>query len=239
MIGTDSTYLERQEGSLSDAGELTSFRPSPIGSLGWLVGEQENSEYLSDEPVLASHIERYMVDVLGATVERDRFETFAYRRRGEDTLTWGEPDEWMVVQWFRLLSQLGTGFPSRLEGRLWKSYTAFREALIRTRIFAIGQIFELRDTKSVRNFLCKNPSLLSFLDESYFYLRKHFGIEARFILEIVKYPDDLSVESLVVFIATSLSVDEALTKLDALDYDWYLEQADRVGELVNFNIELQ
>lgn len=235
MFPTDAEHNESRESTFTNAGETPYPRPTPIGRLSWLPERDEGT----DESLLKERVERYMVDVLGAAIEQNPQETFSYRRRGEDTLTWGEPDEWIAVQWLRLLSQYGTGLPSGLAERLQESYISLQDALITARLYRLEELYEVGDREQVRGFLIDHPHLITFLDDSFYYLQKHFGNTVRYILELVKYPDDPDFESLVVFIATPLSVDEALAKLDALDSEWYLDQANRVGELINFNLELQ
>lgn len=239
MFLSPSNYTQREEDNPFTVEPIGDLHTSPIGNLSWLSGQEAHVLTHIDEETITKQIDRDMVDVLGATVEQDMEETLAYRRRGEETLTWGEPEDWIVVQWLRSLSQYSTQLPSALVERLRKSYTSLQEALESARFSIIGQYYELRNEEQVRDFLRNHPTLVGFLIDSYPYLHKHFGDDSKYILEAINYPEGSDFESLVVFIATSLSVDEALSRLDAVDREWYLDQLDLVGELVNFNLEMQ
>lgn len=211
----------------------------PVGDLRWL--SQESSEVSIDAGRFTElkGIEKHVLDVLGAGVGQHWHETFAYRRRGEDTLSWGEPDEWINVQWLRTLSLRGARPLSGLIDRLRESYASLQEALESARLHLLNEIYEFRDHERVLTFLSEHPVLIVFLEESYVYLQTHFGVKARYVLEVVDDPEVSNRRSLVVYIVVSLSIDEALTKLDLLDRDWYLRHIDEVGELVNFNLEFE
>jgi len=44
-------------------------------------------------------------------------------------------------------------------------------------------------------------------------------------------------KELFAYIRTSLPVDEALSRLDKFDEEWFLDQLDRAGGRFNFNLE--
>jgi hypothetical protein len=98
--------------------------------------------------------------------------------------------------------------------------------------------YALRNAPAYDAYLAAHPQVADFLQTGYGQLRRFFGPEASFVLEVVRDPED-SVPSdfLFVNIRTALPVDDAMARLDQFDEDWYLDQVDTFGDLVNFNLE--
>jgi hypothetical protein len=91
------------------------------------------------------------------------------------------------------------------------------------------------EPSSVSNFLQAHQELISLLNEAYKELRKHFSSED-LKLELVTDPEIAEDRQLFVYIFTSISVTDALRKLDEFDEQWWLEQVDRANGLLNFNL---
>ncbi len=81
------------------------------------------------------------------------------------------------------------------------------------------------------------PQLVEVLLEAHVYLQKYFGPDPRVTLEVVSDPEVEGMDELFAYIVTTLSVDEALARLDRLDEEWFLDQIDRVDGRFNFNLE--
>ncbi len=90
------------------------------------------------------------------------------------------------------------------------------------------------EPSSVSSFLQAHQELISLLNEAYKELRKYFSSED-LKLELVTDPE-IAEDRLFVYIFTSLSVTDALRKLDEFDEQWWLEQLDRANSLLNFNL---
>ena len=56
-------------------------------------------------------------------------------------------------------------------------------------------------------------------------------------LEVIRDPEIGKDGELFAYILTPLSVQEAQARLDDLDDEWFLDQLDRIGDLLNFNLE--
>lgn len=105
------------------------------------------------------------------------------------------------------------------------------------RLHPLEEIYSLRDAAAVRRFLHTYPQLVEVLLEASVYLQKHFGPDPQVTLEVVSDPEVEGVEQLFAYILTSFPVDDALTRLDKLDEEWFLDQLDRVDGRFNFNLE--
>ena len=112
-----------------------------------------------------------------------------------------------------------------------------KQTILRQAITAeLDELFDYRKKDRVRAFLKSHPNLIDFLQESYYYLYKFFGPNAKHILEVVSDPEN-NHQTLFVFIHTSLSINKALAKLDKFDDEWFLDHFDQVDGDLNFNLE--
>jgi hypothetical protein len=93
----------------------------------------------------------------------------------------------------------------------------------------------LLEPATVSNFLQEHRVLVSLLNEAYQEIRKHFASED-LKLELVSDREIAEDRQLFVYILTSLSVTDALKKLDRFDEQWWLERIDRANGLLNFNL---
>ncbi len=118
---------------------------------------------------------------------------------------------------------------------LGKSFTTVYEPA--TPSYDLHELFEYRNRDQVALYLQSHPQLLSFLEESHGYLLKHFGAAARLALEVVRDPE-AEHQQLFVYIKTSVPTDEALKCLGRFDDEWFLNHLGRVGDFINFNLEV-
>ena len=183
----------------------------------------------------AQPLQKPPLDALGASSWQSFQQTFSYRWRGEDTLDWGDPGNWIQIKWIRCLFESPLVEDS-INTRLIQ-YDALREILESWHLCQIEEIYSLRDPTSVRRFLHTYPQLVEVLLDAHVYLQKYFGPDPQVILEVVSDPEVEGMDELFAYILTSLPVDEALARLDRLDEEWFLDQLDRVAGRFNFNLE--
>ncbi len=103
----------------------------------------------------------------------------------------------------------------------------------------VANAYALRNAPACDAYFAAHPQVADFLQASYGQLRRFFGPEANLVLEVVRDPEaSVPSDFLFVNIRTSMPVDDALARLDQFDEDWYLDQVDTFGDLVNFNLEI-
>jgi len=98
--------------------------------------------------------------------------------------------------------------------------------------------YSFRDEEAVRHFLQTHPHLIEVLFEAQFHLLRHFGPDSQVTLEVFPGPESEGEKRLFAYIIIFLPVEEALTRLDKLDEEWFLNQSDRVDGLLNFSLEV-
>ncbi|MBA4385464.1 MAG: hypothetical protein C0410_12070 [Anaerolinea sp.] len=162
------------------------------------------------------------------------YQTFGYRWKGEDTLTWGNPNEWVLINWLR---NFFLNDPN-CEKEVFIHQDAFWEILRNVRITKLEQIYTFRNKEKVRQFFEKHPPLISVLLEAKSVLSIYFGANIHVTLEIVSDPDVPDFNRMFGYIGTGgLSPDVAFERLAAMDNAWFLKQVDNIGDLFNFNLE--
>jgi hypothetical protein len=95
--------------------------------------------------------------------------------------------------------------------------------------------YSLQQSSSVGSFLQEHQELISLLNEAYRELKKYF-LSEDLKLESISDPEIAGEQQLFVYISTSLSVTDALHKLDEFDEKWWLDRIDRANGLLNFNL---
>ncbi len=175
--------------------------------------------------------DRNLLDALGSTLTQRHAETGAYRLRGQDSLTWGDQREWSKLHLFRSLF-------TQPQPVAFETYLDLETVVRQTHSLVLADRFDLRNAEAVNTFIEQYPELGDFLKESHRRLRRIFGAEPSFVLEVVQDPEaSAPSDFLFVNIRTSMPVDEAMVRLDQFDDGWYLDQIDSFGDLVNFNLE--
>jgi hypothetical protein len=100
----------------------------------------------------------------------------------------------------------------------------------------LKKAYNIPNSADVAVFLDKHPGLADFVLEAAKHIRKYFPYE-KLSLEVVSDPEMGEDEELFSYILTSLSVEDALQKLNNFDEQWFLNQLDRTGGLFNFNLK--
>lgn len=191
-----------------------------------------------DEPD-AETLEERVLDALGASAWQISQQTFGYRLRGTDTLTWGDQTCWIGIKGIRGLLSLPERHPGgEFIGTLAIKYGALLDASsFLDHLHQLEDIYSLHNTAAVRHFLYAYPQLVEVLLDAHVYLQKYFGTEPKVTLKVVSDPEVEGMDELFAYILTSLPVDEALARLNRLDEEWFLDQLDRVDGRFNFNLE--
>jgi hypothetical protein len=89
----------------------------------------------------------------------------------------------------------------------------------------IQPLYEIPNPDEVGRFLLAHPQLLELLLEAPEHIREQFG-PCTVSLKVFRDPELLEDKDLVAYIHTTLPIGEALVKLDALDEEWLVDQAD-------------
>jgi hypothetical protein len=186
------------------------------------------STSLIPTPKWDNKIAQYLKDVLGGSAWDETYgQTFVYRWRGEDTLTWGNVDEWILVKW--LAQQFFAH--EQLDANVWN---VINEA----RIASLEAKYEFRNPVEVKGFLMEHNQTLSVLWNARSVVEEFFGNNVSIALEVVHDPEAENIKQLFGYInAAPLSPDEAFERFTAFDETWFLKQFELTGGLFNFNLE--
>lgn len=99
----------------------------------------------------------------------------------------------------------------------------------------IAKLYSVSNSSKLLRFLEKNRHLIPIVFKAYKEIRKRFPSE-KLILESVSDPEAENEEEVFVYILTSLSVGEAIARLNNLDEEWFLSELPRTKGLFNFNL---
>lgn len=166
-------------------------------------------------------------------------QTFTYCWKGEGTLSWDEPGKWLQVKWLRCL--VDSSLPVQRSFGCLKQYNDFvaiQSAIQCPQCHELDDLYVVQDAREVYRFLNEHVELAAFLLEAYPHVVEHFGPSPRVELRVIRDPEGHGSEQLFAYIHTSLPVQEALSRLELLDEEWFLDQIDRVGDVFNFNVEI-
>lgn len=106
-----------------------------------------------------------------------------------------------------------------------------------TKIKRIKRIYNIRHEVETIRFLRKHPALIDLLLEAPAQIERYFGSSSLLTLELATDPEDPDSTELFVNVSVPLPVDDAIVRLDRFDEGWFLEQLERTGGRLNFNLE--
>ncbi|PKO20971.1 MAG: hypothetical protein CVU38_17310 [Chloroflexi bacterium HGW-Chloroflexi-1] len=112
-------------------------------------------------------------------------------------------------------------------------------ARVEAKLHQLLEFYAVENADEVRRFLRVYPDAPDVLLEARPYIEKIFGPTTQVVLEVTFDPDSESHrDSVELFgnIQTSLSVEEALERLNQFDSEWFLAQLARAGGRLNFNL---
>lgn len=181
----------------------------------------------------------FVSKALGAAAGQSGQQTFTFGWKGEGTSSWGDPGKWIQIEW--LLCLIGTSRPAQSNYDCWGQYDsllAIQMAIQCPECHSLDNVYSVRDASKVYRFLQEHDELVGFLLEAYPQIEKHFGPAPQVKLQVISDPEGHGLEQLFAYIHTSLPVQEALSRLELLDEEWFLDQIDRVGDVFNFNVEI-
>jgi len=102
----------------------------------------------------------------------------------------------------------------------------------------LSEHFYFENSQSVCQFLRQHSSLVPVLFQVRKKVDQYFGIEALTNLELLIDPEDNpSNPTLFALILTTLPANEATTRLEQLDDEWWLDQPHEVRRLMNIDVE--
>lgn len=103
---------------------------------------------------------------------------------------------------------------------------------------SLEQLYTFRRPEEVIEFLQAHPSLVPLLEEAHGKIAEFFG-SFEIVLEVVTDPEAIDDHELFAFIRTTLPPDEALSKLNRLDQEWWLDAADRAEGKLCIHVEFE
>lgn len=181
-------------------------------------------------------IAQHLMDVLGSSAWDETYgQTFGYRWKGEDTLTWGNADEWIFIKWlaqqFFTQEKLDLSVFARQELDVWSVVSEARIAKLENK-------YAFRNPVEIKRFLISHRQVLTVLWDARSVLKEFFGNEVSIALEVVHDPEAENIKQLFGYInVASFPPDEAFERFNAFDETWFLKQFDLTGGLFNFNLE--
>lgn len=108
---------------------------------------------------------------------------------------------------------------------------------LESQIVRLDDSFEFKDRNTVVSFLRENPLLVDLLFETRQKISHYFGPETRSALEVFTDPDDGDDHRLFALILTTFPSDEALSRLEQLDQEWWIQQPYEAKRLMNVDVE--
>lgn len=104
---------------------------------------------------------------------------------------------------------------------------------------SLSQLYAFRRPEEVLSFLHAYPFLVPLLVEAYSKITDYFEASPEVVLEVITDPEAANDHELFAFIRTSLPPDEAMSRLDQLDKEWWLDVADRAEGKLCIHIEFR
>ncbi len=111
----------------------------------------------------------------------------------------------------------------KLFDRLDRAYMGSEK--INQKIDFLSKIYVFRNSGDVYDFLGDKRQIVGLVAEARYKIREYFPHEELF-LDIITYPDSIGENKLVINISTKLSPDEAISKLDMFDENWWIDASE-------------
>lgn len=99
----------------------------------------------------------------------------------------------------------------------------------------LDSLYDIPNSQEVDDFLVKHPKLMDFASRAFKQIRRYFSSEV-LSLEVVRDPDVSDYAQLCVYIHTSVTVKEAMERLNEFDDRWLLDHLDETNNLFSFNL---
>lgn len=101
----------------------------------------------------------------------------------------------------------------------------------------LSRLYKFRDAPAVEEFVRKNENLTELLEEAHKKIGEYFGIDVSLELDVLRESDAKSSGRLFVLILTTLRPKEAVSRLDELDRDWWLNALPAAKGKVTIDID--
>ena len=165
-------------------------------------------------------------------------------------ISWRSRDLRSSYSWPTSLGTVGRPFFHRGRREPWADFVeALQLALERTSmLFTLRMALQLLNEEKVvtlcgishvggreQSFLSRHPFLYSVINEAKSQISKYFG-DASISLRAYTYHDEPHEEELVVYIHTSLSVEDAMKRLDSLIEEWWIDNLDQARGKLGFDL---
>lgn len=204
-----------------------------LSTFGWpAVGEERGNYSVNDNSLAPSFAlkDKVIIDSLGTSAWDETYhQTFSYRWKGQDTLTWGNVDEWIRVHW--VMNLLLRDKSASLEQEI-----PFQNIIREVRIAKLFAQYSVFDPIKVKRFLSERPSLISVLFEARVVIDNFFNFP-EISLRVISDPEAAQYNQLFAYIITSYSPDIAFEKLSKFDNAWLLKQDSIMGDALTFNLQ--
>lgn len=104
-------------------------------------------------------------------------------------------------------------------------------------INVLAREYEIRNPSKVAEFLSENLFLLDLLKVIPGKLKKFFGKNTKFAVELFAEPESPSSKEIFVLVLTKLDAKEARSKMDEFDRKWWFENLDKANCKLNVSLE--
>ena len=203
--------------------------PLGIGTDNYLHSKYPESPQWFDDEII--DLKDGILNAIGGVAWQRAGKTSLYRLKGQDTLTWGEVDDWIRVKIFIHLFE-----QPNVTDYIFNYQTVVKLDHLNN-INEIREVYGISISKEVEEYLMNNPEIIDVILDAHPHIKKSFGSTFNLRLEIVRDPEVSGIEQLTAYIVTRISVDDALLSLSVFDDEWFLDQLDRFDNNFNFNIE--
>jgi hypothetical protein len=103
----------------------------------------------------------------------------------------------------------------------------------------LSRLYNIRRESEVFEFLEDKPSLILLVLNAHERIRDYFGSSTELVLEVITDPEATEDYELVIFVRTSLSPDDAFSKLEQLDEEWWLDASSEMREKLCIHVEFE
>lgn len=121
---------------------------------------------------------------------------------------------------------------------IWQEVGASTVHVPQVEIDLLERLYTFRGRPEVLWFLGRYPFLVPLVLEAYSKIGDYFPLSQVF-LEVFTDPEGIDEDQLVMFIATDLTPDEAVSRLDEFDEDWWLDALDQAQGKLCINVEFR
>jgi hypothetical protein len=101
----------------------------------------------------------------------------------------------------------------------------------------LDRLYRFRNREEVINFIQENPSLFQLLRDVYHKAQHYFGAGVEIVLDVFTDHEVPTHRELIALVQTTLPISEALTHLDRLYQEWWVEASAAVPLKMSIDVE--